>query len=97
MTSETLYIVRNNEGEITTLNKTPPNIGEYEALPPNHPDILRLLSQSEDNDIKNKLNLTDIEFIRVLDDLIDILIDRNIIHFTDFPGSDKKNFIHTLD
>ena len=48
-------------------------------------------------DIKNKLNLTDIEFIRVLDDLIDILIDRNIIHFTDFPGSDKKNFIHTLD
>lgn len=44
------------------------------------------MSQSNQDDIKNELDLSDAEFIRVLEDLIDVLIANGTIRLTDLPS-----------
>lgn len=43
------------------------------------------MSQPKQDDIKNELDLSDAEFIRVLEDLIDVLIANGTIRLTDLP------------
>ncbi|MEZ2721978.1 hypothetical protein ACBP46_11175 [Paenalcaligenes hominis] len=43
------------------------------------------MSQAKNDDIKNELDLSDAEFIRVLEDLIDVLIANGTIRLTDLP------------
>ena len=43
------------------------------------------MSQAKTDDIKNELDLSDAEFIRVLEDLIDVLIANGTIRLTDLP------------
>lgn len=51
------------------------------------------MSQSKQDNIKNELDLSDAEFIRVLEDLIDVLIANGTIRLTDLPPQalDKLN------
>ncbi len=42
---------------------------------------------------QSKFRKTDIELARVLEDLIALLIDRDVIHFTDFPEAAQKRLI----
>lgn len=88
------YIKRNNTGEIIAVfQSSSDEVNEF--LPSEHPEILKFF---RDNDvplesIKWELNESDISLIRVIEDLIDILIDKDVIKITDFPTSviDKLN------
>lgn len=43
------------------------------------------MEAAKEKDIKNELSLSDAEFIRVLEDLIDVLISNGTIRLTDLP------------
>jgi len=77
-----VYIKRDEQGKIVALiNKNSP---DTEQLPVEHPEVIEFLSLNEGNE-RAKFLHSDLQLIRVLEDLIDVLISKNIITITDFP------------
>lgn len=72
-----------------------------EFLPNDHPDIICFfggaLPQSIENDALMNLTQSDIDFIRVIEDLIDILISKNVLTFTDLPSKVREKIISRND
>lgn len=80
-----IYVKRDADGQIIAISKTSDEQFK-EALPPDDPDILRFLPPNEAMSLtKDQLSDTDREMIRVIDDLIEILITKNFIQFTELP------------
>lgn len=80
------YPLRNADGTIIAL------VGEAAAttefLPAEHPEVLQFLVRSAgpghvDGDLA--LVLEDLKLIRVIEDIIDLLIAKNVIIFSDLP------------
>ena len=75
-----LYIQRDANGKITGLTLEP---GEKaEAASVNDPDVTEFLSES------------DIDMARVLEDLVDVLIQKNIISESDLPESAQLKLLY---
>lgn len=73
------FVRRNANGEIMALSKE--MTGEHsEQIDPNHPEVTKFLSQS--GEVFNDL---DTSLIRVIEDLVDVLIDKNLLRLTDLP------------
>lgn len=54
----------------------------------NAPELLEFLAQHSDNPLssaKDALSFTDGELIRVIEDVVEVLIEKNLIMFTDLP------------
>lgn len=80
------YVKRNTEGRIIAVFQTP-QTDCHEYLPSEHPEMTDFMNDNNVplESIKWQLNESDINLIRVIEDLIDVLIDRNIINITDLP------------
>ena len=53
--------------------------------------------KNEDDELKqtiDRLNNSDIELIRVIDDLIDLLTDKGVIQFTDLPTAAQHKLMN---
>ncbi|SFN25030.1 hypothetical protein SAMN05660284_01022 [Formivibrio citricus] len=75
------YVRRNSEGQITALfHHSEPDAQEF--LPQHSPEIARFLGVPADSRLFTGL---DEELIRVVEDLIDVLITKNILRLTDLP------------
>jgi hypothetical protein len=80
-----LYIERDDAGNIIALHNKAEN-GVIEQKSIMDEEILEFLNKSVDTDPWIQLlSLSDIGIIRILEDLIDLLIRKNIIIFTDLP------------
>lgn len=84
------YLKRNNAGAIVALTASPPEPGaEFKAA--DHPEVLLFLSAGPQGadpvEREGSLDLlaTDLSMIRVIEDVIDILIAKNIIMFSELP------------
>src|SRR5262245_24114910 len=77
------YVRRGSAGEIDAMSDAPGR-GFDEELPPNDVEFQRFLARFEPS--RDALAGTDQSFIRVLEDLIELLIARGVIRFTDLPG-----------
>ena len=75
-------IRRNAEGTITSLHRD--DAGGAEFLPDDHPDVHAFLGPGPATRDAGFATL-DADFIRVLEDVIDTLISRNVINITDLP------------
>ena len=75
------YAVRNAQGEITSLHRHDPGVGEQ--LPADHPEVAAFLGL--EGAATAEFARLDAEFVRVLEDVIDVLTDRNVITITDLP------------
>jgi len=75
-----LYVQRDENGTITGLSLTPGDNAEEASL--NDPDVRQFLSDS------------DVDMIRVLEDLIDVLVSKNLIHVTDLPESAQLKLLY---
>ncbi|MEY4765143.1 MAG: hypothetical protein RI907_1816 [Pseudomonadota bacterium] len=88
-----IYATRHAQGHIVSLHKEP--VPGAEALPFTHPDVQQFLG--EDREQRQFASL-DAGLVRVLEDLIDALIRRNVICITDLPMEaqlklfDRKHF-----
>jgi hypothetical protein len=85
------YVTRNSSGIIHTISKL--EQPGSEMLEENHPEIKQFLS----GDLNSVFAALDTEFFRVLEDLIDTLIEKNIIHHTDLPVAAQQKLLVRKD
>jgi hypothetical protein len=87
------YVLRDAAGKIVSLHLEP--VPGAEPLPRDHPEVKAFLAM--DDDEKSFAGL-DANLVRVLEDLIDVLIERNVLRITDLPAEaqqklfDRKHF-----
>jgi len=79
------YIKRNEDGEIISVHKD--QSAEYlEYLEDSNLELKNFLMKVEMSEmLKNSLSSSDREMIRVIDDLIDLLIEKQVFVFTELP------------
>lgn len=90
------YVQRDASGRVSAIFQKPQeNAGEL--LPDDHPDIQSffggILPQIGQGNGTLYLTETDIGLIRVIEDLIDVLIDKNILMFTDLPVEAREKIL----
>ena len=77
------YIRRNDSGHIESLHlQGDPGTDEY--LPDEHPDIQSFVGRSSEG--HDGFSRLDADFVRVIEDVIDTLIVKNILNITDLPA-----------
>ncbi|MDJ0738393.1 MAG: hypothetical protein QNJ91_01670 [Gammaproteobacteria bacterium] len=74
-----VYIVRDAEGEISGLSATPS--GDAEPVTTDDPGVQAFLRR------------LDVDLVRVLEDVIDLLIARGVFRFTDLPESAREKLL----
>ncbi len=82
------YILRNEQGAIIAASTNTQVDKDWQFIENNHPEYIAFLEA----DIKqhDAFRESDIQLARVLEDLIEVLIERNLIQFTDFPSAAQK-------
>ena len=82
-----LYVERDGEGRIIAMHSTPkPNASEEKTVVDE--EILDFLNKTVSADSRKLLlSLSDMGIIRLLEDLIDLLIQKNVIFYTELPES----------
>jgi hypothetical protein len=83
------YVLKNKDGEIVASSPTE-NIAEgwEEVDKDNHAAYVLFLEKSLDK--TSRFRESDIQLVRVLEDLVSLLIDRDVIRFTDLPPMAQK-------
>jgi hypothetical protein len=75
------YIQRNPQGLIESVHRDA--VPGTELLPSDHPELLAFLGNEAEH--QHRFASMDAGLVRVLEDLVDVLIERNIIRITDLP------------
>ncbi|MDR2186556.1 MAG: hypothetical protein LBE62_00720 [Azonexus sp.] len=75
------YVVRDSSGKICELHREPRE-NAIERLPTDHPEVLQFIHERWR---ENELSQLDREFVRVIEDTIELLIAKGLILFTDLP------------
>ena len=73
------YVVRSPQGAIVSVHREP--VDGAELLPQNHPDVQAFLGPGDGKSFA----AMDADLVRVLEDLIDVLLRRNVFRITDLP------------
>lgn len=80
-----IYIQRNAANEIDNIYFAPaPNLEEISLHDPKIKEFIETAPNS-DEIIQKVLTQLDLDMVRVIEDVVDILIDKNIMLFTDLP------------
>ena len=85
-----LYVTRDETGKIVSLSriKTP---GTTEAKSSVDSEIMEFLNNNDDDDsLRMSLNFSDYGLIRTIEDLINLLVEKKIIYFTELPVEAQK-------
>jgi hypothetical protein len=86
------FVSRNQDGAITgVFNKQTPIAQEY--LDVDDTELRRYLEAAESGETRESLTASDREMARVVEDLIDALITKNVLNFTDFPPETQKTML----
>lgn len=86
------YVSRDADGRINGVSDRPgPNATEL--LPSDHPDLVRFINEVSPDSMRQRLNQSDLEMARIAEDLIDVLIARNILNFTDLPREAQRKLV----
>jgi len=86
------YAQRDAEGHLTALLAEASEKAS-EFLPPEHPEVLAFLNAGEEGGAEPRLAAYDAKMIRVIEDLIDLLIDKNVITFTELPQAAQEKIL----
>ncbi|NOQ94446.1 MAG: hypothetical protein GQ547_07420 [Methylophaga sp.] len=79
------YVHRNALGEIDSISETV-NEQDQEYVTIDNPELIAYLKNSNNSDdVKTALSASDVALVRVLEDLINTLVDQKVILFTDLP------------
>lgn len=75
------FVLRNSAGGIISLHREA--IPGSESLPADHPEVIAFVS--EERGEMPGFERLDASLVRVIEDLVDVLISRNVIRVTDLP------------
>lgn len=94
------YVSRDAGGAVSGIFLKPGS-GVSEFLPNDHPDILSffggVLPESVESTPLSELTHSDIAFIRVIEDVVDILIHKNLLTFTELPEKAREKILSRRD
>ncbi|UQB41517.1 hypothetical protein JX580_07435 [Thiomicrospira microaerophila] len=86
-----MFIKRSEQGEILAISKT--QLAEFnEELDEQSVEIKNFLKINQPLEQSHLVN-TDIELVRVIEDLIHLLTDKGVIQFTDLPGPAQRKLL----
>lgn len=84
------YVKRDAQGQIINVYDSPQD-DATESLSVNSEELIAYLKQTENSeDAKAALSVSDLALVRVLEDLINTLIDKQVILFTDLPEAARE-------
>ena len=83
------YVRRGADGALTSLHRLPEG-GASEFLPDDDPAVQAFVGRGYAGAAGSGFARLDAEFIRVLEDLIDVLIRGRVINVTDLPADAQK-------
>ena len=87
-----LYAIRNEEGRIISLSETFQSGAEVVDI--KNKEVLEFLSINDDEfSAEEFLTKSDTAVSRIFEDLIDVLVGKNIIMFTDLPEMAQKKLL----
>lgn len=88
------FAQRNEQGQIIALFDKP-NDEAKEEIRASHEDVLSFLTkgQFDEDETKAYLSQTDYDMIRVVEDVIDLMIKKNLILLTDLPSAAQHKLI----
>lgn len=85
------FVSRDAEGRIVAV-AAEPNDAVTEAIDAEAPELLAFLARISPGGA-NDLARTDLGLIRVVEDLIDTLMDKNVLRFTDLPEAAQQKLV----
>jgi hypothetical protein len=77
------FVRRDSQGQLLSLHRQA-EPGAPEFLPDEHPEVQAFVGRSAEQGEQEFARL-DADFVRVLEDVIDTLVARNVINITDLP------------
>jgi hypothetical protein len=88
------YVFRDDDGTITAVYAQPQDFATEEVAP-DDPELLTFISGQGENDFLSAyLTATDSELLRVVEDLISVLVDKNLVMLGDFPEAARKKLLN---
>jgi hypothetical protein len=81
------YARRDPQGQLASLHRQA-EPGAEEFLPDDHPEVLAFVGRTSDGG--DGFARLDADFVRVLEDVIDALVQRNLINITDLPAEAQR-------
>lgn len=83
-----LYVARDDNNDICAIYNKPTK-DAVECLPKAHPDVVRFMAGNEGKGdeafSRFQLSLSDLSMARVIEDLVEVLIKKEVITFEDLP------------
>jgi len=98
--STILYVRKDADGRIVALSRNADDCIDpgWSSLPDDAPEVLDFIEElAERAKPDNALRDSDLSFVRVLEDVIDLLIERGVIRFTDLPLPAQTKLLQRRD
>ena len=89
------YVIRDASGKISGVFEQA-EVGVSEEIAADHPELKRFLVEqglSSPDSARQVLAESDLKMIRLVDDLIDLMIDKDVIKFTDLPPAAGEKYL----
>lgn len=86
------YVSRDENGRINGISERQSKTAT-EFLPATDSEVQAFVRGASPDTMRRRLSGTDTEMARITEDLIDVLIARNIINFTDLPVQAQKKLV----
>ncbi|MDO6570963.1 hypothetical protein Q4526_08450 [Gilvimarinus sp. 2_MG-2023] len=86
-----MFVKRDDSGAICAVSKV--ESGGFAAIASDSPELAAFLRQIQP-DVGQSLVASDQQMARVLEDVVNVLIDKSIIRFTDLPEAAQKKLMH---
>ncbi len=88
-----LYVERNDEGNIIALHNNPQENATEQKTSVDQ-EVLDFLEQNATSESwQTLLTISDMGFIRLLEDMVDLLIRKNVIIFTELPEKAQEKIM----
>jgi hypothetical protein len=84
------FVRRDTQGRIASVHREQDS-PDLQYLPANDPEVMSFLAPG--NERRGELQRSDLEMIRVYEDLTDILIGKRIVVLTDFPQAAQQKLM----
>jgi len=89
------YVIRDAAGKICGIFEQA-EVGVGEEIAANDPEVTRFLVEqglSTPDSARQVLQSSDLKMIRLVDDLIDLMIEKDLIKFTDLPPAAGEKYL----
>ncbi|SHM92908.1 hypothetical protein SAMN05660971_04286 [Halomonas cupida] len=87
-----MYVQRDADERILSVSRMP-TAECTEPVAADDSELLQFLSEVREDDERARLQQSDLDFVRVLEDVLDLLMDKGVISFTDLPEAARRKIM----